>query len=86
MKFNHIDAKIKSLSPIGVKTMSELDQIKAINKTLLEALRLAEAECRIAAEECQMNNETHEGFEKASEIAQAAILEAGGQPIEFGIQ
>jgi hypothetical protein len=87
MRFNQIDAKIVASPNIGaIMATSELDRLKAINKTLLEALKLAEVECRIAAEECQDNNEVHEGFERASEIAQAAIFEAGGEPVDFGIQ
>jgi hypothetical protein len=85
MRFNQIDAKISAVPNIGA-TMNELDRLKITNQALLEALRLAEAELRLIVEECQDNNETHKGCEAAVSIAQLAILEAGGQPIEFGVQ
>jgi hypothetical protein len=88
MRFNQIDAKIVALPNIGAAIMatSELDRLKALNTTLLEALRLAEVELRLVVEECHINDETHEGCEKAGAIAVAAIFEAGGEPVDFGIQ
>lgn len=48
---------------------SELDRLKLINETLLNALIQAKQELTFIVDECWSNNETHEGCE-------AAILEA----------